>query len=66
MTEGIEDHRQLVLRDTDTRIRHAELERDVHVVLGEQPAAERDMSLPGNLRRRELDRVTDQIRDDLT
>ena len=66
LTERVKDHGQLVLRDTDTSVGHAELQRDVPVVFSEQPAAERDMALAGDLRRRELDSVAHQVRNDLT
>ena len=35
------------------------------IVLGKQPAAQCDMTLARDLGRRELDRVTHQVRDDL-
>ena len=65
LCECVEDQVQLVLRDPDARVRHAEFKRHARVVQREQAAAERDVALLRHLGRRKLDRVADQVRDDL-
>ena len=45
LAEGVEDHGELVLRDTDTGVGHAELDDDVLIVHSEQTTAQCDVAL---------------------
>ena len=65
MAESIENHRELVLGDTNTGVRHAELQCDILVVQSEQPTAESNMALGRGPRGSELDGVPDEVGDNL-
>lgn len=65
LTEGIENHRQLILGDTNTGVGHAELKDDVLFVHCEKSAAESNVAFRGSFGRCEFDGVAHQVGDDL-
>ena len=66
LTERIEDEVQLVLRNTDTRVHDAEFKLHSSVLDAHKSTAQRNMTLTSDLARRELDRIADEVRDNLT
>ena len=65
MTERIEYNRELVLLDTDTRILHTEPHSHIVLVRRNQLARQAYHALFVRLARRKLDRVSDQVGDNL-
>lgn len=65
LTERIEDEVQLVFGNTNTSISNTKLQSHALVVECQQPRAKCDVALPRRLTGGELDRITNQVRDDL-